>query len=103
MAMYRTTQTGMKKGGISSEDQLISSWKSLVKHEVLSDIVSNIDANTSDVSINSNEFKCCKESKDRVKKRYERWIKNINEFESTDVQELYLTNLTQMFDPIQPL
>ena len=40
-----------------------------------------------------------KESKDRVKKRYERWIKNINEFESTDVQELYLTNLTQMFDP----
>ena len=34
-----------------------------------------------------------------MKKRYERWIKNIKEFESTDVQELYLTNLTQMFDP----
>ena len=44
-----------------------------------------------------------RESKERVKKRYERWIKNINEFESTDVQELYLTNLTQMFDPIPPL
>ena len=84
----------------TSEDQLISSWKSLVKHEVLSDIVSNIDANTSDVSINSNEIlNVVRESKERVKKRYERWIKDIKEFESTDVQELYLTNLTQMFDP----
>jgi len=50
--------------------------------------------------LDSSEFaNVIKESKDRVKKRYERWIKNINEFESTDVQELYLTNLTQMFDP----
>ena len=32
-------------------------------------------------------------------KRYLRWKKNILEFESSDVQELYLTTLTQMFDP----
>jgi len=84
----------------TSEDKLVSSWKKLVKHEVLSDIIFNIDVNSSDFFINSNELtNTFKESKNRVKKRYERWIKNINEFESTDVQELYLTNLTQMFDP----
>ena len=89
-----------KKRWDINEDQLISSWKSLVKHEVLSDILFNIDANASNAFLDSSEFaNVIKESKDRVKKRYERWIKNINEFESTDVQELYLTNLTQMFDP----
>ena len=89
-----------KKRWDINEDQLISSWKSLVKHEVLSDILFNIDANASNAFLDSSEFaNVIKESKDRVKKRYEGWIKNINEFESTDVQELYLTNLTQMFDP----
>ncbi|MDA8824102.1 carboxy terminal-processing peptidase [Opitutales bacterium] len=89
-----------KKRWDINEDQLISSWKSLVKHEVLSDILFNIDANASNDFLDSSEFaNVIKESKDRVKKRYEGWIKNINEFESTDVQELYLTNLTQMFDP----
>ena len=89
-----------KKRWDINEDQIISSWKSLVKHEVLSDILYNIDANASNAFLDSSEFaNVIKESKDRVKKRYERWIKNINEFESTDVQELYLTNLTQMFDP----
>jgi carboxyl-terminal processing protease len=39
------------------------------------------------------------DSKESVRNRYERWLKNINEFEPTDVQELYLTSLTQMFDP----
>ena len=29
----------------------------------------------------------------------ERWNKSIKDFEATDVQELYLTALTQMFDP----
>ncbi|MBT7650205.1 MAG: carboxy terminal-processing peptidase [Opitutae bacterium] len=89
-----------KKRWDINEDQLISSWISLVKHEVLSDILFNIDANASNAFLDSSEFaNVIKESKDRVKKRYEGWIKNINEFESTDVQELYLTNLTQMFDP----
>ena len=40
-----------------------------------------------------------KDSKDKVRKRYERWKKSIKDFEATDVQELYLTTLTQMFDP----
>jgi carboxyl-terminal processing protease len=39
------------------------------------------------------------DSKEKVRKRYERWKKSIVEFESTDVQELYLSTLTQMFDP----
>ena len=40
-----------------------------------------------------------KDSKEKVRKRYERWNKSIKDFEATDVQELYLTTLTQMFDP----
>jgi len=38
-------------------------------------------------------------SREKLRKRYLRWKKNILEFESSDVQELYLTTLTQMFDP----
>ena len=40
-----------------------------------------------------------KEARDRITKRYERWDKNIREFEASDVQETYLTTLSQMFDP----
>jgi carboxyl-terminal processing protease len=40
-----------------------------------------------------------KEARDRIAKRYERWDKNIREFEASDVQEMYLTTLSQMFDP----
>jgi carboxyl-terminal processing protease len=36
---------------------------------------------------------------EKIKKKYERWHKNITEFEASDVQELYLSTLTQMFDP----
>jgi len=68
MVIYPTTQTGMKKGD-TSEDKLVSSWRKLVKHEVLSDIIFNIDVNSSDFFINSNELtNTFKESKNRVKK-----------------------------------
>ena len=43
--------------------------------------------------------KVIRESKERLRDRYMRWKKNILEFEASDVQELYLTTLTQMFDP----
>ena len=38
-------------------------------------------------------------SRDKLRKRYLRWKKNILEFESSGVQELGLSTLTQMFDP----
>ena len=42
-------------------------------------------------------------SREKLWKRYLRWKKNILEFESSGVQELYLSTLTQMFDPAYDL
>ena len=36
---------------------------------------------------------------DTVTKRYERLRKNLNDLEAADVQEIFLTTMTQMFDP----
>ncbi len=38
-------------------------------------------------------------ARERLQRRYQRWRKSIIEFEAADVQELYLTTMTQMFDP----
>ena len=79
---------------------LNNTWKKLVKFEILGEILS-----TSDSNMTLSEFKgenytsIVQDSKEKVKERYDRLIKNIKDFEATDVQELYLTTLTQMFDP----
>ncbi len=76
------------------------SWTKLLKYEVLSEVLSKVDTNSSNLSDELEGLeKIIKDSKDQVSKRYSRWKKNIIEFEPTDVQELYLTTLTQMFDP----
>ena len=83
-----------------TQNNLDLSWNKLLKYEVLSEVLSKIETNSS----NSNNYlqdldKMINESKAQVSKRYNRWKKNISDFEATDVQELYLTTLTQMFDP----
>ena len=83
-----------------SQESLDISWNKLLKYEVLSEVLSKIETNSS----NPDKYlqgldKIINESKDLVGKRYSRWKKNITDFEPTDVQELYLTTLTQMFDP----
>ena len=83
-----------------TQNNLDLSWNKLLKYEVLSEVLSKIETNSS----NSNNYlqdldKMINESKTQVSKRYSRWKKNISDFEATDVQELYLTTLTQMFDP----
>ena len=84
----------------SEISELDKSWEDLIKHNVLSDLISNVDSNNTFESVKDQAIeKHLSESKNRIKKRFERWLKNINEFESPDVQELYLTSLTQMFDP----
>lgn len=83
-----------------TESELEEHWKKLVSFELLNETLQQLDANSSEESLspeNLSEIKT--NSRDKLRKRYLRWKKNILEFESSDVQELYLTTLTQMFDP----
>lgn len=43
--------------------------------------------------------KTVEEAKERITKRYERQLRSIKEFGSSDVQEAFLTSLTHIFDP----
>ena len=84
----------------TSEDILEDTWKNLITFEFLNETISQLDSNnTFEVIPDSNLTEAQEESKRILIKRYSRWKKNIEEFEASDVQELYLTALTQMFDP----
>ena len=74
-------------------------WKQVVSHEYINEIFTQIDENeTFQQTLNSLSDRE-PETLKKIRKKYLRWHKNILEFEATDVQELYLTTLTQMFDP----
>ena len=84
----------------TSEKNLDSLWKDLIKSEFIREVIQQLDQNATEINEGSQKFKkSLAESRDNLKKSYERWIKNIEEFEPSDVQEIYLTTLTHMFDP----
>jgi carboxyl-terminal processing protease len=84
----------------TSEKNLDSLWKDLIKSEFIREVIQQLDQNATEINEGSQNFiKSLAESRDNLKKSYERWIKNIEEFEPSDVQEIYLTTLTHMFDP----
>ena len=84
----------------ASVDALEDIWENLITFEFLNETISQLDINNTLEDIpDTNLTKAQEESKKILIKRYSRWKKNIEEFESSDVQELYLTALTQMFDP----
>ena len=89
-----------KKNWATTENGLDSLWKDLINFEYIREMIQQIDENTTKISKNTPELKdYIDESRENLKRSYSRWIKNINEFESSDVQEIYLTTLTHMFDP----
>jgi carboxyl-terminal processing protease len=59
-------------------------WRRRLKFEMLGDLVAK---------------KTPEDAKATVRKRYERMLKNIGEIDSSDIQEMYLTSLTRMYDP----
>lgn len=59
-------------------------WERRIKYEILGDMLGN---------------KPLDEAKQNVRKRYERMVKNIADLEDSDIQELYLSSLTKMYDP----
>lgn len=84
----------------TNESELDEHWKKLISFELLNQTLQQLDANFSDITpLPENLSEITNNSRDEIRERYERWKKNIQEFESSDVQELYLSTLTQMFDP----
>ena len=91
----RTTANWME-----DRNKLDDLWDRLISHEYLNEIVNSLDVNQSiQTSQDNNLTSIIGEAKKVLKTRYQRWLKNVNEFEPEDVQELYLSALTQSFDP----
>jgi carboxyl-terminal processing protease len=67
--------------GVAEADDI---WRRRIKYEILSDLLAK---------------KTPAEAKSTVRKRYERMLKNVGDIESQDVEEMYLTSLTRMYDP----
>jgi carboxyl-terminal processing protease len=59
-------------------------WRRRIKFEILQDVLAK---------------KPVEDAKTTVRKRYERMLKNLGDIESADVQEMFLTALTRMYDP----
>jgi len=59
-------------------------WRRRIKYEILQDLLSKKPAD---------------DAKGTVRKRYERMLKNLSDIEAADIQEMYLTSLTRMYDP----
>lgn len=74
------TESPWPAAGAESDDV----WERRIKYELIGDMLSS---------------KPVDEAKANVRKRYERMVKNIADLEDSDIQELYLSSLTKMYDP----
>lgn len=68
----------------STEEEANELWRLRIKYELLQEI---LNEKTQD------------EAKERITKRYNRMLRSIYELDKKDVQEIFLTSLTKMFDP----
>lgn len=68
----------------ANEEEANELWRLRIKYELLQEI---LNEKTQD------------EAKERITKRYKRVLRSLYEFGSKDVQEVFLTSLTKMFDP----
>lgn len=59
-------------------------WRKRLKQEMLQELLNE---------------KTEEEAKERIVKRYKRQLRSLKEFDSSDVQEVFLTSLTHKFDP----
>ncbi|MEM9157956.1 MAG: carboxy terminal-processing peptidase [Verrucomicrobiota bacterium] len=68
----------------SSIEEADALWTQRLKYEILRELLNE---------------KTIEEAREHITKRYERMVRSIKEFGPADVQEVFLTSLTQMFDP----
>lgn len=59
-------------------------WRRRIKYEILQDVLAK---------------KTPEEAKATIRKRYERMVKNVGDIEPLDVQEMFLSAFTRMYDP----
>jgi len=74
-------------------------WKKLISYEFTNELLTQVDDNETSLELTQFTQRKRLDALEKIKKKYERRHKNITEFEASDVQELYLSTLTQMFDP----
>lgn len=97
-----------------SEADIDEIWEKRLTYEVLAEVLNQVDLNEEkrsdqnatkgedkepDLSEEEQLVEYVKEARKKLTTRYERWRKSILDIDSSDVQETYLTTLTQMFDP----
>ncbi len=68
----------------ATADEADDLWRKRLKYEMLHDLLGK---------------KSQEEAKTTLRKRYERMLKNLGDIESRDIQEMFLTSLTRMYDP----
>ncbi|MFT3828078.1 MAG: carboxy terminal-processing peptidase [Opitutaceae bacterium] len=71
-------------------DEANTLWRQRLKFELLQDLLND---KTGD------QAKALDSAKDKVRKRYDRLLKSLDEFGSEEIQEIYLTTLAAMYDP----
>jgi len=71
-------------------DEANTLWRQRLKFELLQDILND---KTGDAT------KALDSAKDKVRKRYERLLHSLDEINSEEIQEIYLTALAAMYDP----
>lgn len=59
-------------------------WRRRIKYEILQDVLAK---------------KTPEDAKTTIRKRYERMVKNVSDIEPLDVQEMFLSAFTRMYDP----
>lgn len=89
-----------KEEWAQDENQLEPIWQNLIRSDFLREVLQQIDKNESVQKVNpKNLTEYIIKSRENLNRSYSKWIENINEFEASDVQEIYLTTLTHMYDP----
>ncbi len=68
----------------ATADEVDDLWRKRLKYEMLNDLLAK---------------KPQEEANTTLRKRYERMLKNLGDIESRDIQEMFLSSLTRMYDP----
>jgi len=74
-------------------------WRKRLKFELLQEMLNAKTAPTAPVAKNTVAPKPPDEPRTIVSKRYERLLKNLDEIETSDLTELFLTSITRLYDP----
>jgi len=64
-------------------------WEQRLKNELIGELLNK----------KTDDEKALADAKTTIRKRYERWLKNLSEIEAKDISETYLTTVARLYDP----